>query len=297
MKQTIVFLTVILLISTALFCSSNYKFEKNLSLARNEYYPNNIISFGGNINIKGKVKHSLILIGGSLKLDGEVDEGIICIGAHVEISENAIVKGDVFAIGGRLTKAPAAKLMGDFTNVRFDLKKIESTLIPFLSDVRISTFFKIIKIILWFVITLIVFAIFPHKINRAEKLFSNYILKIGALGLLSLFSFFFLLFVFIIMSFILIGIPLLFALLLCYFFIFILGRTIIFYYIGHKIAAGLRLKDITSSLFVLFGAIFYGILNFIPVAGPIILLILNIFEIGIGVGFIARKRLNLIDNG
>jgi hypothetical protein len=297
MKQTLVFLSAILLISTALFCSSNYKFEKNLTLDRNESYSNNIISFGGNIDIKGNVKHSLILIGGSLKLDGEIGEDIICIGAHVEISENALVKGDVFAIGGKLSKAPGAKLMGDFTNFRFDLKKIESTLIPILSDVRIFTFFKIIKIILWFVITLIVFAVFPRKINRAENLFANYILKIGAVGLISLFSFFFLLFVFIIMSFILIGIPLLFALLLCYFFTFILGRTILFYYIGDKIAAGLRLKNITPSLFVLFGVIFYGILNFIPLVGPIILLILNIFEVGIGVGFIARKRLNLIDNG
>ncbi len=293
MKQAIVFLIAVFFISAALFCASNYKFEKNLSLAANESYTDNIISLGGNIDIKGKVKHSIYLIGGSLKLDGEVAEDIMCIGAQVEIGGNALVKGDVYAIGGKLTRSPAAKLMGDFTNFRFDLKKIESTLMPILSDARIFTFFKTIKIILWFVITLIVFAVFPRQVNRAEELFAKHILKIGALGIVSLFSFLFLLFIFIIMIFILIGIPFLFALLLCYFFVFILGRTVLFYYIGDKIAAGLRLKNITAPLFILFGVLIYGILNFIPVAGPIILLILNIFEIGIGVGFIARKKMKL----
>lgn len=294
MKRIVFLLSAISLIPAVLLCSSNYKIEKNLTVPQNETYTNNIISFGGKIDIKGKIEHSLILLGGSLKLDGEVGEEIICISAKVEIGENAVVKGDVFLIGGELTKNPNAKLMGDFTSFRFDLKKIESTLLPFLEDARTFTFFKTIKIILWFIITLIVFAVVPRKINSAESLFKKHILKIGGVGLLSLFSFIFLLFVFIIMMFILIGIPLLFVLLLSYFFTFIFGRTVIFYYIGNKIASVLKLKHVIPSLFILFGVIFYGLLNFLPVVGPVILLIINVFEIGIGVGFIFRKKLNLL---
>lgn len=294
MKRIISVLIAILFIPTVLTCSTNYKFEKDLKIGQNESYGNNIISFGGDIDIKGKLEHSLILLGGSLTVDGEVGEDIICIGSEVKISETAVVKGDLFSIGGVLTKNTAAKLMGDFTYFRFDLKKIESTLLPFLSDARTFTFFKIIKIILWFIITLLVFAVLPRKIISAEELFEKHILKIGAVGLVSFFSFIFLLFVFIIMLFILIGIPLLFALLLVYFATFIFGRTVIFYYIGNKIAGGLKLKNIMPSLFILFGVIFYALLEFVPVVGPVILLIINLFEIGIGVGFILRKKLRLV---
>jgi hypothetical protein len=294
MKRKIAFLIAISFIPSILFCSSNYNFEKNLTIGQNDSYKNNIISFGGDINIKGKLEHSLILIGGSLKFDGEVGEDIICILSEVEIGGNALVRGDLFSIGGMLTKNPTAKLMGDFTYFRFDLKKIESTLIPFLSDAKTFTFFKTIKIILWFIITLIVFAIIPHKIISAGELFEKHKLKIAAVGLLSLFSFIFLLFVFILMFFILIGIPLLFALLLLYFAAFIFGRTVIFYYIGNKITGSLNLKNTMPALFILLGVIFYGLLKFVPVVGPVILLILNLFEIGIGVGFILRKRLGLL---
>jgi hypothetical protein len=295
MKKIIFFLSAISLIPVVLLCSSNYKFEKNVTVPQNEIFSDNVISFGGTIDIKGKLEHSLILIGGSLTLDGEVGEDIICFGSRIEIGGKARVQGDLYAIGGKLTKETTAKLMGDFTYFRFDLKKIESTVIPFLSDARTFTFFKIIKIILWFIITLIVFAVVPQKIIGADALFDKHKLKIGTVGLLSLFSFIFLLFVFILMFFILIGIPLLFALLLIYFAIFIFGRTVIFYYIGNKIADGLKLKNIMPALFILFGWVVYGLLKFVPVVGPVILLIINLFEIGIGVGFILRKKLKLVE--
>ncbi len=294
MKRIIFFLSAISLMPLVLLCSSNYKFKKKLTVPQNETYKDNVISLGGTIDIQGKLEHSLILIGGSIKLDGEVGEDIICFGSQIEIGGKARVNGDLYVIGGKLTKDTSAKLMGDFTYFRFDLKKIESTLIPFLSDGKTFTFFKTIKIILWFIITLIVFAVVPKKIIRAEALLDKNKLKIGAVGLLSLFSFIFLLFVFVLMIFILIGIPLLFALLLLYFATFIFGRTVIFYYIGNKIADGLKLKNIMPALFILFGVIVYGLLKFVPVVGPVILLIINLFEIGIGVGFILRKKLKLV---
>ncbi|MCK4760617.1 MAG: hypothetical protein KAW12_00360 [Candidatus Aminicenantes bacterium] len=283
----------VLLCPALLFSSSNFKFEKELVVPPDGVYKDNVISFGGSIEIKGKLEHTLILINGTLKLSGEVGEDIICFFSQVEIAENARVKGDLFVIGGKMTKAAGVKIGGDSTYFRFDMKKIESTLIPFLADARSFTFFKTLKIILWFIITLIVFAVIPHRINSAEEIVEKYKLKIVALGLVAFVSFLVLLILFVVMFFILIGIPLLFGLFLIYFAAFIFGRTVIFFYIGNKIAALLKLKNLMPSLFILLGAVFYALLQFIPIAGPVVLLVINLFEVGIGVGYIFRKKLGV----
>ncbi len=291
MKHLPVLLVVMFLMQGLLFPASNFKLKKDVVVPENTTYEYNIISPGGNIDIKGKFKHSVILFGGRLRLDGEIGEDIFCIGSKVEIGKNALVKGDLYVIGGKLTKAAGAQVMGEFTYFRFDLKKIESTLIPILSDVRTITFFRILKIFIWLIIALIVLAIVPRQINSAAEMLETHPVRVGFLGILSLFCLIFLIFIFILLSFILIGIPLLFISILAYSIIYIFGRTIIFYYVGDKITNGLGLRNTAPSLFILIGVILYGLLTFLPVVGPIVLILLNIFELGIGAGFILRKKL------
>lgn len=293
MKRVVLFVLIISIIPFSLISASDFKIKKDLDVPAETTYEFNLISLGGNINIKGNFKYSVILFGGKLTLDGEMGEDIICVGSEVKIGKNALIKGDLFVIGGKLDKDAGARVNGDFTYFRFDLKEIESTLLPMISDVRTVNFFKILKIFLWLIITLVVFAITPQKINDAEGVFENQPVKLGFLGVFSIFSFVFLIFISILLSFVLIGIPILFFLILAYFTVYIFGRTVVFYFIGDKIAGGLGLKKIPPSLFILFGVALYGILMFIPVIGPILLILLNIFEVGVGVGFFLRKKLRL----
>ena len=72
---------------------------------------------------------------------------------------------------------------------KFNLKKIESTLIPIFSDSQTIAFFKAIKILFWLIVTLIVLAVVPRKIYRAEEMFEKHMLKIAATGIISLFTF------------------------------------------------------------------------------------------------------------
>ena len=273
--------------------ASNFKMIKNLSIPVGESYPASIMSWGGTLHIDGTLKGTIILLGGRLELDGVVEEDVICIAAHIHIGQQALIKGDLFVIGGKLNRHPQSVVHGEYVNLKVDLKKIESTLIPILSDSRSLAFFKILKIILWLIITLLVFAVVPKQVNHAEEIFHAHILKLGILGILSDLTFIFLLFAFIVMSFFIVGIPLLFLLIIFYFMIYIFGRTVIFYFIGLRLAHLLKLKNLTPALFIVMGTAVYAILKFIPFAGPLILILMNILEVGISIGFLLRKKLKI----
>jgi|GEM_PF-669108 len=271
--------------------ASDYKMKKDITILRDQTFPQSIISFKGKLDIKGTVKESVILLGGQLNMDGVVEEDVICFAADVKIGENAHIKRDLFIIGGTLDRDPAAKVDGEYFYFKFDLKRLENSIIPILADSKTFSLFKAIRIILWFIIALIVFALVPKKINAAEEIFDNHRLKIGAVGFLSLFSFIFLVFISIILSFIVIGIPIFIFLVILYFVTYVFGRTVMFYYIGIKLSHLVKLKNIAPALFILVGVIFYALLKLLPYVGPVLLIILNIFELGIGVSYFLRKRL------
>ncbi|MDQ1350183.1 MAG: hypothetical protein QG657_484, partial [Acidobacteriota bacterium] len=236
MKKLILLLIIEILFVTGLvFPASDFKLEKDVTLPENETCSHSIVSMKGKLDIKGSVKESVLLVGGSLNLDGVVGEDVICIASRVTIGKNADIKRDLFIIGGSLEKYPGAKVEGEFFYFKFDLKRIENTIIPILSDSRTISLFKAVNIILWFIIALIVFAVVPHRINHAEEIFESHGLKIGVIGLLALFCFIFLLFISIILSFVIIGIPLFIALILFCFVTYVFGRTVMFYFLGIKL--------------------------------------------------------------
>jgi hypothetical protein len=290
MKKMVLIL-LIMAFALNLHSGSDLKLKKKLSVSAEDVYPDSIIRLGGEIDVKGVVEKSIVMIGGQLNLDGEVREDVICFGSDVRVGKNAWIKGELLVIGGNLDRNSMSRVNGEFFYFRFDLKKIESTLLPIISDSKTITFLRILKIIFWLILTLVVLAIFPQKINQAQEIFNKNVLKIGMIGMLTIFAFLFLLIIFIVLTFLIIGIPLLLALILSYFLILIFGRTVMFLYIGSKISSSFRLTSISPSILLLIGVVFYSLLKFLPYAGPLLLIIMNIVEIGIGIGFIFRKRL------
>lgn len=294
MKKLFLLLFIeILIVTGLLFPASDFKMEKDVTLPENETYSHSIVSLKGKLDIKGSVNESVLLVGGSLSLDGVVAEDVICIASRVTIGKNAVIKRDLFIIGGSLEKDPGAKVEGEFFYFKFDLKRIENTIIPILSDSRTISFFKAVNIILWFIIALIVFVVVPQRINSAEEIFESHLLKIGVIGLLALFCFIFLLFISIILSFVIIGIPLFIALILFCFITYVFGRTVMFYFLGIKLTHLVKLKTLPPAIFLLVGVILYALLKFLPILGPVLLVVLNIFEFGIGIGYFFRKRLGV----
>lgn len=300
MKKLSLVLFGLLIFTSAVFAASNYKMVKNLTVATGDTYELSVLSWGGDIQVDAgaTVNGSIIMIGGTLKLDGLVNEDVICAATSIQLGPGARIKGDLYVIGGQLLPAEKIevekKVGGEYLNFKFNLKKIESTLIPIISDSQSIAFFKVMKIIFWLIVSLIVLAIAPRKINDAREIFTQHLLKTGAIGIISLFTFICLLFIFIILSFVIVGIPLLFLLVLAYFVVYIFGRAVMFYFIGAQLANRVKkMENITPALFIVIGALFYALLKFLPFVGPVLLILMNICEVGIGVGFFFRKKLKL----
>jgi hypothetical protein len=250
-----------------------------------------INAFNSRLEIAGRVGDSVFLVGGSLRLSGEVNGDVICIGSRVSISDSARIGRDLIVIGGRVDRAPGCTIGGEFFHVRTreDLKRISRTLLPFLPQSGGLNFFRVSKIFFWFILVLLALAALPEPLRRAADRLNQAPLRCGAIGLLAMLIFLVGVLVFTLLSLVLIGIPLLLALLLLYFLLLVFGRAAVFYVIGARIARLLRIRE-NPIHFVALGAGIYALLKILPWAGAPLLILMDIFAIGVGVGYFLERR-------
>lgn len=269
--------------------------SKEITVARGETRRTAINAFNARLAIHGKMEESVFLMGGSLLLDGEVSGDVICIGARVEIAATALVGRDLIVIGGRLDKAEQSRVNGEIYNIRTsqDLKKIAGSLLPLLPESGDMSFFKVVKLFFWLILSLLTLAIFPVQVGQAAAMLPEAPLRHLGRGLLALLLFVLLLFAFLLLSFILIGIPLLILLMAAYFLVLIFGRAAVFYFIGERAVRRLRLKA-NPALYIFLGVAAYAVFKFIPYLGGVLLVILDLLATGVGVGFFLRRRKSVI---
>jgi hypothetical protein len=289
MKKNSLFILFILFASSLMYSTANYSFVKELTIEPDQTHDINIISVKGRFQIRGLLKKSLIMIGGSIDLSGHIQGDLICVSAQVKIAESALIEGDLIVIGGSLQKDPLAKINGEF--FFSNLKKIENSLLPFFSDSSTLPLLKFIKVILWLIIAIVIFAFLPERIDQSVSLFNQNPAKIIAVSFLSLFAFLFFLFLFVLMSLFIIGIPFLAILILGYFFIFIFGKTALYYLLGRKLKERFKLNFHSSIIYILLGVLMETLLRFIPYMGTLLMFVFNILAIGIGIAYFFRKRL------
>lgn len=265
--------------------------EKEITVASGETRAKAINAFNARLSIQGKVAESVFLLGGSLRLDGEVTGDVICIASRVEIGQTALIGRDLIVIGGSLDKADGSRISGELYNIRTheDLKKITGSLLPFLPESQGLTFFKVIKIFFWLILSLLTLAIFPAAVAQVAASIPAAPLRHLGRGLLALLLFLLLLFAFLLLSFVLIGIPLLIVLMAAYFLILILGRAAVYYFIGDRACRWLRLHA-SPALFIVLGVAAFTLLRFIPFIGGVVLVVLDLLAVGSAVGFLLRRR-------
>ncbi len=268
-------------------------FGQSVETQSKEVVRKNIFSYGKKITVTGTVTGSVIKIGGSLKLNGKINKDVVCINSKVFVGNNSYIKGDLIVIGGSLTGGNKNNVKGDIYNINFSADKIETSLTPFVFRGKTVNILKALLLILSLIISLIVFGLFPGKIERSEELLNDNVLKIGVLGLLSVIALVVLFVLFAVLSFIYIGVPLLIVLLVFIIGIILFGRTVIYFYIGKKMVEKFNLSIFSPPIFILIGVIVYFILNYLPFIGFIFLKFFSVFEIGIGIGYFFQKRLNL----
>jgi hypothetical protein len=268
--------------------------KRETTVAAGETRTAAINAFNARVVIEGKLDESLFLLGGSLRLDGEVSGDVICIAAQVEIGRQAVIGRDLIVIGGHLRREESSRIGGTLYNIRSrqDLKNIANSLLPFLPESGGLTFFKVIKIFFWLILSLLALAVMPVALGQAAAMLAREPLRQLGRGLLTLLAFLLLLLAFLLLSFVLIGIPLLILLMAAYFLLLIFGRAAVFYFIGERLSSCLKLRA-NATLFIFLGAAVYTLLKFIPFAGVWLLIMMDLLALGIGASFILRRRKSL----
>lgn len=271
-------------------------FKKDIVVEKDETQ-DNIISWGGDIRIEGRVTDSVINFGGTIIITGRVEKTVVGFGSYIMLKPTAKIQGDVLSLGGTLDKAPGAIIEGD--TVYFSTSDEVS---KFLKEGFVGVFgfsllpiliiFKLITLVIWFILAIILVAIFPKQISFASNQIRTSFWPIFGTGILSIIIFTGLIIFSVFLCFILIGIPILLALIAVGVVIKIFGRVVVFYFLGDWIFKAFGGKQASGLLAVLLGLLLFGLLGFIPVIGSLFSFVLSI----IGWGVVIRTKFGSMEN-
>jgi hypothetical protein len=271
-------------------------FKKDIVVEEGETQ-DNIISLGGEIRIEGTVTDSVINFGGTIIIEGEVEKTVVGFGSDIILKSTARIQGDVLSLGGTLDKDPGAIIKGD--TVYFSTSDEVSKLLKGgfagvfgFSVLPLLIIFRLITLVIWFILAIILVAIFPKQISFASNQIRTSFWPIFGTGILSIIIFTGLIIFSVFLCFILIGIPILLALAAIGIVIKIFGRVVIFYFLGDWIFKAFGGKQASGLLAVILGLLLFGLLGFIPVIGSLFSFVLSI----IGWGVVIRTKFGSAEN-
>ena len=271
-------------------------FKKDIVVEEDETQ-DNVISWGGEIRIEGKVTDSVINFGGTIIISGEVGKTVVGFGSDIIVHSTARIAGDVLSLGGTLDKNPGAIIEGDTVyfgtseEVSQFLKRGFAGVFGF-SLFPILIILKLITLVIWFILAIILVAIFPKQISYASNQIRTSFWSIFGTGILSIIIFTGLIIFSVFLCFILIGIPILLALVAIGVVIKIFGRVVVFYFLGDWIFKAFGGKQASGLLAVILGLLLFGLLGFLPIIGSLFAFVLSI----IGWGVVIRTKFGTVEN-
>ena len=271
-------------------------FKKDIIVEEDETQ-DNVISWGGEIRVEGNVTDSVINFGGTIVIEGKVGRTVVGFGTEIILKSTARIDGDVVSLGGTLDKNPGSIIKGD--TIYFSTS---DEVARFLKEGFVGVFgfsllpllliFKLVTLVIWFILAIILVAIFPKQISFASNQIRTSFLPIFGTGILSIVIFTGLIIFSVFLCFILIGIPILLALIAIGVVIKVFGRVVVFYFMGDWIFKAFSGKQASGLLAVLLGLILFGFIGFIPILGSILSFVLSI----IGWGVVIRTKFGSMEN-
>jgi hypothetical protein len=265
--------------------AEEFRIVKKVSYDRDTVTQASMIAYRGEIAIAGTVKGSVLQLGGKLTVSGTVTEDIIALGTDIVLQDGARIEGDFLLVGGSLNRSDSALIKGEYFFVKMGSKEIDSTSFPLIWGEKTITLIKFIKIILWLLLGLMVYAVIPQRIHAISMIWNTGNKgRTTLLGFLILVVGFFLLLFFTLLSLIMIGIPFLLILLILGSLLLLVSRTVMLYLMGSRIASLLHRSN--PILFIILGAVVYGIIKFIPFLGTPILLLIDLVGSGLVLSYL-----------
>jgi hypothetical protein len=273
-----------------------FVFKKDIIVEKGEIQ-DNVVSWGGEIRIEGEVTDSVINFGGTIIIEGEVGQTVVGFGSEIVLKSTARIEGDVLSLGGTLQKDPGAIIEGDtiyFSTSDEVAKFLKEGFVGVFgfSLIPLLLIFKLITLVIWFILAIILVAIFPKQISFASNQIRTSFWPIFGTGILSIIIFTGLIIFSVFLCFILIGIPILLALTAVGIVIKIFGRVVVFYFLGDWIFKAFGGKQASGLLAVLLGLLLFGLIGFIPIIGSLFSFALSI----IGWGVVIRTKFGSVEN-
>jgi hypothetical protein len=283
----ILIVLVVLDIGTALAVpqrGGSFGFGDTVVVSRDETR-DSVVTFGGNINVEGRVRKSVLAFGGSITVSGEVGDSVVGFGSRIVLKSTAVVNKDLVSIGGTIEKEPGCRVDGDtvyFKGSEFSGKILSDGVRGLLtfSFWPVILIFKMVNVFIWTLLTFVVVLLFPKQVTLAGAGIRTSFGAVFGTGLLALICYTFLALFAALLCLVLIGIPILFALVLAALVIKIFGKIAVFYFFGRSLLSHGKASVLGAAML---GLIVVSFLSFIPVLGWLFSLFLTILGWGIAI--------------
>jgi len=269
-----------------------FRIGSNINIRESES-ANTVISLGGKVVIKGKVRDRVIVIGSLITISGEVEKDIVSVGNNIVLKEGSVVGGDVISIGGKILRWEGSEVRGKvkeiakfpfaqnfyhkFSNLPYNYQPFFYRGYSPSFGIYLGGGFSLFKLIIFLLIAGLITFLFSQQINNIAVFVSREpgeSLLFGILGAILIIP------LTIALGISVIGIPLVFFLILLIIIANIIGVVGIDLLIGRRFLNTFNFKSPANLWCVFVGLIILEMIKTIPYLGGMIMLTVYLFGFG-----------------
>jgi hypothetical protein len=270
----------------------SFAWGDDIVVARGESERDDVVAVGGNVRVDGRARRDVVVVGGRLEINGEVGGSVSCVAGTLILGPGARVNGDVVVVGAGLQRSDSARIDGEFVNVTLG-PGFQDWLAPaqwgwggWWGFTPFAWIGRTMQLFYWLLLALLTVALVGDRVSSASHAISREPLRIGAIGLVGLFALCFAFVVLLVMSFLIIGIPFLLALIFVWWLAYIFGSVAVFQAVGNRVMNMVGRPEATQIAIVLAGGLVMGIVRYIPVFGGLLWFVASL--VGLGSVFATR---------
>jgi hypothetical protein len=266
---------------------SGFVMGGNIVISEGEVARDDVVAVGGNVRIDGRATRDVVVVGGRLVINGEAERNVSCVGGTLVLGPRARVGRDVVVVGGHLERSDSARIGGEVVNVTVGpMQWVTPSWGGWWRYNPFAWIFRTTQLFYWLLFALVTVALVGDRVSSTSHAISREPLRMGAIGLVALFALFFGFLILLLMSFLIIGIPFLLALIMLWLVAYIFGVVAAFQSVGSRVMRLVGRPEASQIAIVLAGGLVMGILRYMPVFGGLLWFVASL--VGLGAVFATR---------
>lgn len=261
---------------------SALRIGRSITVPEGTVMSGDVVTVLGGVKVLGEVTGDVVAVAGSICVEGRVRGDVVSVGGQVRLGENAVVEGEVVAVGRGVDQKPSAQVTGGVSSITIANGIRELFGRPGLFRWRVwapaATAGYVVYLVGLYALALLVLALLPHHVaNVTDAIAQDW----GRSALIGILTLLFMGPLTVIIAITIIGIPVALLVWLAFFVAKILGYTAFVDFLGGRIAGPERQLNRWAQLAI--GVVVLGLLRYVPVLGPIVSLIVTVVTIGAAV--------------